>query len=656
VESVKISYYCKFYKLRLGEKMKNFSWLVVVVLVLAIVLTSIGCRQAAPAPEQPAPAEEPSAIDESQEAPVETTAPASAYSQSPMLDDMDLPPVEERLPDNPLVIEPYDEIGQYGGTLVRATAAFDEQDGIFNLDINPLAGFFSQPALGEIGIQQNVAESWEWNDEGTELIINLREGIRWSDGEPFTADDVLFFFEDVLADEDAIYPWHWIGTYFDADGNLPIPEKLSDYSVKFTYGENSFIFEAKYASNFLCALPKHHLSQWHPKYNSDSDYGTFNENLLWRNEGGKVVLTAYVMESFSPDSKATMVRNPYFWKVDTQGQQLPYIDRVEVFLVADREAVALGNVLGEFDFDTMWVGFPQLPMFLEEQDQRDFSIGFYNTPSMAILFNFDADNEDTRTVLRDVNFRRALSLAIDRNAISEALFYGQIEPIGSSWSPDSQYFNEQYAYLYSQKDLDEANRILDEADIIDRNGDGIRELPTGEKLEIIWDTYEHDLYAPLSEMVVSQAKEAGINLILNQQAQTLHVENMFAGNFHMSTYDYFYAVEPFFQLDAWIPLDRVENSPLWHPNASVEPFSPEYAEFIELMREGAVSPTEERIEMGREANRIMAENIFKIHIGFGNRPYIHSNSIGNIPLNGSRVFEIGGTPPTFRPEQFFVRQ
>ncbi|GAG55461.1 unnamed protein product, partial [marine sediment metagenome] len=187
------------------------------------------------------------------------------------------------------------------------------------------------------------------------------------------------------------------------------------------------------------------------------------------------------------------------------------------------------------------------------------------------------------------------------------------------------------------------------------DGDGIRELPTGEKLEIIWDLYEHDLYTPVSEMVVSTAKEVGINLVLNQKEQTLHVENMYAGNFQMSTYDFFSAVEPFLQLNDWIPIETVAGSPFWHNNASVEMFSPEYEEFVDLMKEGADSPTDKRIELGKEANKIMAENIFKIHIGFGERPYIFSNRIGNVPLNGSRLWELGGTVPTFRPEQFYIK-
>ena len=583
--------------------------------------------------------------------------------ESPMLkkmvDEGKLPPLEERLPENPLVENPVSEVGKYGGKLVLGTAFFlDDERLPSRVDRN---GFFqfSYPFPAQGPIKPNLAESWKWNDDGTKLTINLRKGIKWSDGEPFTTDDVIFFMEDIVNDEKVAYIWFYENNFYDAEGDFPKITKIDDHTIVFDYDETAFLFEKKYANVVWQALPKHHFKTWHPKYNSQSNYEALNEKLKIlgvNSEGGRVTLNAWVVDEYVPDGKLHMTRNPYYWKVDSEGNQLPYFDEFEIIIAGDRPAVGLGNMTGEFDHDHMWTGFPHYSMWLEEQGkpQRDYSIGFSNAPGMKINFNFDSENAAARKINRSIDFRRAISLAIDRQAISRTLAFDLMTPIGSAWAPDSPYFDEASGYLYSEYDPKKAKEILDDANIIDRDNDGIRELPSGEKLELIWDMYAHDLYTPMSEMIVETVRGIGVNLILNEKHQTLHNKNFTSGNFELSTHDFESYNEPLLMIDKWIPTKP--GSPNFHVKAYENGgFSKEYNEFTQLLKKANTTSIEEGIALGREAGKIMAENVFMIHVGVRKRPFINANRLGNMVLESTRVQEYGNFDPPFRYMQVYEK-
>jgi peptide/nickel transport system substrate-binding protein len=360
-----------------------------------------------------------------------------------------------------------------------------------------------------------------------------------------------------------------------------------------------------------------------------------------------------MLESFDPDSKMVIVRNPYYWKVDPDGKQLPYFDRCEIFVTGDRQGVALGNVTGKYDLDNMWVGIQHLSLFLEEQEARDFSIGHSILSSMGIFFGYDGPDADARKVVRNKAFRQAASLAINRPEIGRVLFFDQLVPMGSSFSPDSAYFEEKVGTLYSEYDPARARKILDDAGITDRNGDGVRELPTGEKCEVVWDVYEHDLYSPLSEMVVEDLAQVGIRFVLNIQHQNLITERLEAGNFEVSTYDFSAHVEPLAALEWWVPI--TPGTPKWHPKAYDAPFSREYVEFTKLLQKAKNIPYDERVTALKEANEILAENVFVIHIGFYKRPNIVSNRLGNAPKVVARIDEFGSAGPEWMYFQIYEK-
>ena len=623
---------------------KLLALLISLTVVLSLSFIGIGCKEEAAgttaAAETTAAAAE-TAAAETTAAAAETAAGEMVYSQSPMLDAMGLPPVEERLPENPKVITPVESVGEYGGSFQRSVAFFPPDERIPTTLVPE--GFFelNKPMAGEGPLTPNVAESWEWNADGTELTIHLRKGLKWSDGEPFTADDVVWFWQDVVGDPEVSIVWYYSGMYYQSDGSAPMVTKIDENTVKFEYIESSFLNETRYSMLAFIALPAHKLKDLHPKYNADSDYAKFNEAILTFNESYKTTISPWYLESLSVDEKMVLVRNPYYFKVDTAGQQLPYMDKVEVYVVGDRPSVALGLVTGEIDWDGMWVGLPHYPMMVEAREKSGLMIGKYLAPGMQILFNMDAPDESARKVIRDVNVRRAISEAIDRDAINRALQFDQGVKVGAGWTPDSPYFEDSWGYLYSDFDIAGAKKILDDAGIVDTDADKIRELPTGEKCEIVWDLYEHDLYSPMSEMIAATVKQIGIKLIINQQHQTLHTENLRAGTYQMSTYDFYYAVEPFLELSAWLPY-LPGSLTAYHVNGDTDPVSPEFTEFTNLLVQGATAQTaEERLEIGRKAGKIAAEQCWLLHVGLQNRPYGYQPWMRNIPEQAIRVQELG---------------
>ena len=581
---------------------------------------------------------------------------ASGEKEAPMLQEMvkagKLPPLEERLPENPLVIKPFEEVGQYSDTFRRGTGFFMPDEWLISHHTNESLFALTWPIPGEGPVLPNLAESWEFNGDGTELTVHLRKGIKWSDGEPFTVDDILFFLFDILDNEKAAYTWYHTANLY-IEGKLPDVKKIDDYTIKFTYPEPYFFAEVAYSALSEIALPKHYLSQFHPDYNSDATYEELNANIPWSSGRGKVTLQAWMLESFDPDSKMTLVRNPYYFKVDPEGKQLPYFDTCEIYVAGDRQGVALGNVTGTYDLDNMWVGIQHLSLFLEEQEKRDFTIGHSILSSMGIFFNFDTPDEDVRKVIRNVDFRRAVSLAINRPEIGRVLFFDQLVPMGASFSPDSPYFEKEVGTLYSEYDPEKAKKILDDAGIVDKDGDGIRELPSGEKCEVLWDVYEHDLYSPLSEMVVEDIAKVGIKFILNIQHQNLITERREAGEFQVSTYDYTSTIEPLAALEWWTP--ATEGTPFWHRNAINEAFSKEYTEFAELLQKALGLPYEARVAAVKKANKLMAENVFGIHIGWYKRPNISSNRLGNAPEVVTRADEFGSAGPEWMYYQIYEK-
>ena len=314
--------------------------------------------------------------------------------------------------------------------------------------------------------------------------------------------------------------------------------------------------------------------------------------------------------------------------------------------VEDRQAVALGNVTGRFDLDSMYVGPQHLALFSESiQNGRDISIIFGEVPGMAMYFNMDHPDEDLRAVFRDVSFRRAMSMAIDREEINNVFYNGLLLPGGAAFSPANAFYSDEDYALWADHNPEAANALLDEAGYEDVDGDGFREDPEGNPLNVIIDVGQHDLYTPIVELITTVHLPAvGIKATMNVGDQTTVRERFDAGDFQMHVWDYEGSSFPLAQnFDELAP--GAPNMPPWHPEHETNgPVDEDFVHYGELMNSATGLPTEERTAAMAEASNLMADNVWILHIGYFNRPFVHSNRLGNAPDAITRSDQVNDQP------------
>ena len=282
---------------------------------------------------------------------MEEAAAASPFREAPMLAAMvaagELPPVEERLPKDYVTIPIVNEIGQYGGTWRTATwqAAFG--------NIRMIA--YDPPVRWKAdytGYEPGLFKDWAFNDDGTEVTYTLREGLRWSDGAPFTTDDLRFWWEDLATNDDyGVITIPWYG--FKSTGEPMDVEFVDDYTMKWTWDEPHWITPTVMAQGFWESeplyKPRHYLEQFHPGLSETGDWEQFELLSDWLENPEHPTVLAWQTEKFTPGERTVLVRNPYYWKVDPAGNQLPYIDRMDIELVEDEETRLLNLAQGKYD-------------------------------------------------------------------------------------------------------------------------------------------------------------------------------------------------------------------------------------------------------------------------------------------------------------------
>lgn len=567
------------------------------------------------------------------------------YNESPMLAEMvangELPPVEERLPENPVVLEPLEEIGTYGGTLRRGTAWLGSYL-TENFTREPLTMW--QLPLTNVGPPRpNLAELIEYNDEGTEITVYLRQGVKWSDGQPFTAEDIEFYWYDVCLDESATES---LPSILYVNGEAPTLEVIDEHTIKFIYPNPYYYFEEAMASILEIAWPKHYMSQFHPKYNEEATYDDLNANAELETGRGRVTLQAWMLDEWVEGEIYKLVRNPYYWKVDPEGNQLPYFDYATVEMVEDRQAVALGLVTGEFDLDAMWVGAQHLQLFTEAiEDGRDISLTTAQFQGMAMYFNLDHTDPVKYKIFRDINFRRAFSMALNRAEISDLFFSGLLTPGGATFSPVTPYFTQEDSQLWADYDPEAANALLDEAGYMDVDGDGFRETPDGEPIEIIVNVGVHDLYTPTVELITdTYLPDIGIKAIMNAKDQSLILDQYEIGEFDVHTWDFYGADFPLSgDLQHLAPAGP--NTPYWHQNWEEDPISDDFLRYADTLSGATTMPYEEREPLMVEASGLLADNVWIVNTGWLTRPFVKNNRLGNAPDEITRNSQVNDQPP-----------
>ena len=513
---------------------KYLAFLVLAILLAGVLAACGGAAPAAAPAEEAAPAadaggEEAAAGDEAMSDSHE--APALAA----MVADGTLPPLEERLPVNPMVVEPEESIGQYGGTWHAGLRGGSDNAWLFRtIAYEPLVRW----TRDWTGIQPNVAESWEVNEDATEFTFKLREGMKWSDGEPFTADDIVFWYEDVLMNEELTpTPNDW----FLAGGEPGVVEKIDDYTVKFSFAAPYGAFLLKLASADMIEItstPRHYMEQFHADYNPEAaaqaeeagfdSWVSYFENI---NEGG---CCGYYNDADLPvlwpwdltvgygenTTQITAERNPYYWKVDTEGNQLPYIDSVVYDVGNDVEVLVLKAMNGEIDYQDRHINaFNNKAVFVDNMEQGGYVLTNQvpaDSNVMEISLNLVHPDPVKQEIFTNKDFRIGLSHAINRQEIIDLIFVGQGEPWQAAPLPESPYYNERLGTQYLEYDVDLANEYLDKAGYTERDADGFRLGPDGNRISFLIDVPTVNVQMiDILELVEGYWAEVGVEMKAN---------------------------------------------------------------------------------------------------------------------------------------------
>jgi peptide/nickel transport system substrate-binding protein len=530
--------------------------------VTAVGAAATACGQT----ETPTATEKVAATATSQ--PMDTPVPPSQYNEAPMLADLvaagELPPVDERLPENPRVITPTEETGQYGGTFRQGFEGTNPGWG----GLWYVTGWecLTQWRLDFSGVEPNIAESIDVSDDVTEYTFHLRKGMKWSDGADFTADDIMFYVEDILFDPD-LSPGGPVADWLPAEGAEDFKaEKIDDYTVKFTFaipnGTLLYIL-ATWGGRHVTFFPKHYLTQFHAKYNEnvqklvDADenvedwIGLFNlraagpnqDTQQFYNEPERPLLFPWIVtQPLGAGTTIELERNPYYWKVDAQGNQLPYMDEFLGISYQDGEARTLAMLNGDVDFVKDPGGDNRI-VYHDAVDEGKPLYIRYNYSDGAntntIHFNRTVADPVKAALFEDKDFRIGMSYAINRQEIIDIVHNGQGEPAQQGPLESSPLYNEQCATQYMDYDVDMANESLDKV-IPDKDADGYRLAPDGSPLTIVM-SVPNDLsygstWEQVAELLIGYWDAVGVRMILNSMPDDQYSENKQQNNIEATIY------------------------------------------------------------------------------------------------------------------------
>lgn len=476
------------------------------------------------------------------------------YKEAPMLADMvaagNLPPVEDRIPKNPRVVRVFEEIGQYGGNWRRAYNGIGDRWGPTKINEEFPVEYVPQPD-GGLELELNWIDEMTSNEDGSEWTFHIREGLRWSDGELVTTDDVRFWYEDYVLREDLFgAPFFDV---FHPGGNTMEMELVDDLTFVAKFANPYPTFPARLAGYtqspmlpvIAFLIPEHYMRQFHPDYAPEGfldemieKYGVKDWNSLWGDRGPVAswwlnpelpTLNAWVVTEPAPAAQVKMVRNPYYHAVDPEGNQLPYIDTVTHDLFQDRETLNMWVVQGLIDMQQRHIDAAgNYTLFKENEEKSGYVMKKWIRPSnTALAFNQNYPDPDYAKLFQDIRFREAVSVAIDREEYVDILKNGLAEPRQASPVSGTDYYDAEFEKKWTEYDPDRANALLDEIGLTERDSEGYRMFPGGKELTIVFTSTQTD--DKTAELVTAYLKDVGLKVVQNVVERSL-LESMAANN------------------------------------------------------------------------------------------------------------------------------
>jgi peptide/nickel transport system substrate-binding protein len=616
-----------------------------------------------------------------------STPPDGGAGEAPelraLVESGELPPLAERIPATPLVVQPVERIGSYGGTWRNGMVGAQPFRLEYAIGYEPLVRWNRDWTE----VIPNVAESFDVNDDATEFTFRLREGMRWSDGEPFTVDDLLFAYDDLACNTDVLPDGDGL---FTVEGEKGVVEKVDDLTVIFRLpGPKGLILDsiANAPINFLTRLPKHYLQNFHQDYNPDADeeakaagfsgwvealQDAFFGAALWQDTDLPRLHAWVPTTSISDASRMSFVRNPYYWKVDPDGNQLPYLDGVEYSIVQDEEVLLLNTVQGEIDMiDRVVTTTANKPVLAADRESGGYDF-FDLIPdkinTMTILLNLTCNDEVKREIFQNKDFRIGLSHAINRQEIINAVHARQGEPCQPAPAPDSELYDEEMATQYTEYDVDLANQYLDSAGLTETNGDGLRLGPDGRPVSfrVMAPTDQKPELIDALELVRTYWRAVGIDMRIQGEASELRYEILGAMEQEAHVWDGDGGLDPVNSPMFYLPLWGLDNrfAPRWYAwletdgenEEGIEP--PDFVkEQYNLYRQMEMEPDpDERRALMRQILDIAKDQFYLIGIstpltGYGVVKDTFHNMV--VQTYFAAMFPY---PGVVNPEQYFIEE
>jgi peptide/nickel transport system substrate-binding protein len=620
---------------------------------------------------------------------------ADAEGEPPMLAERvaagELPPKDERLPVSPMVVTGREAIGQYGGEVRMVhfdPVWFVSQYG-WNAD--RMLHYADEDLQTLV---PNVLESWEVSDDGTSYTIHMREGMKWSDGEPFTTADFEFWWNDFVNTENLGSPsWHW-----RHGGSLAQVDIIDDHTFRVTFAAPFGQFAAHLTrwhmgQDFI--LPKHYLQQFHAAYTDeatlnqmakDASLETWQQLFLSKAGWGITIWQgpSHVTEfpSISPwiivdqpeEGLFIWERNPYYWKVDEAGNQLPYLDNIRIDYVSTTEAVTQKIIQSELDYvGPHDVTIARYPLYKENEEAGNFIVGDYlscMTDRYTLYPQHTLSDKVLEEIVNHPNFVKALSIAIDREEINQSLFFGLAKMGQLGPMPSSKYYKEDYGQAWAQYDPDMANQLLDEIGLDQRDSEDFRLRSDGERLRF---NIEHAGVRvgvstnEFTEMVVNFWRAVGIDATTKEEQESLYNERLQNGEVHCGVWHADRCTDLLLPLEMrwYIPVAAGQGGPSsawsnWYNAANkdaeglVQP--PDYIQQLYAWHDemNTVTDENERVALGQKIFDYLAENPLSIgSVLESPAPLIFNKNMRNLPRAKVPVGWDTYGISTYHPEAFF---
>jgi len=595
---------------------------------------SAACAPGTPAPA-PTPTPAPAAPATPTPAPAAPAAPPSKYKEAPMLAELvkqgKLPPVDERLPVNPTVCPVMEMTGKYGGTMRRAFKGVSDRWGPTKVQNESLTWYNS-----DLSVRANLVESWEINEDASEWTFHLRKGLKWSDGHPFDASSFQWWYEYQLRNTTLTPapPGDWSTGTPRVLMEMEFPD---DYTVKckFAHPKPLFVYTVTRSQPFNAG---HYMSQFHIDLVEDkaaleqkvkeAGFETwdqyFTDRNWWYMNPEKPNIGPWLAKNPLSEELFVMERNPYFWQVDPDGNQLPYVDKITHRLFTTPDVFNLWIINGEIDFQARHVGLGDYTLFKENEQKGGYKVfrGVWAN-HVALQPNHTAKNPRLREFFQNRDVRIALSVAVNRDEINELVYNGLAVPRQYSPLSKSPQYYPKLSEAYIQYDPDMANELLDKAGYTERDSEGFRlwKDGSGERLSFIIEgtaepgTPDEDAV----QMIVKYFADVGIKATYKPVERSLYEEHWGANEIEAAFWGGDRTVLPI--VAPWIFLGTMVDRPwadawgLWRndpsdPNGEEPPEGHWIWKIWEIMEQVDVEPDEQkRTELFKGILDIWAEEL-----------------------------------------------